>query len=234
MRLAVWGIGHLAEATHANCNRHFPMYSPWDCEVLWFCTDTPVHDDRPDVDAVMTEMGRALDGSPAAELVLVSSQLPVGTCRWMEQTWPGHRFAVQPENIRIAHAIDDFAHQERMIVGTRHREDHEAIGSLLGHFTERVIFMSPESAEMTKHALNAFLALNIVFANEIADTCERVDADVDDVIAGFRSDPRVGNGPLLPGRGFEGGTLGRDVHVLDELCAGPVIEAIKPSNDAHL
>jgi UDPglucose 6-dehydrogenase len=87
---------------------------------------------------------------------------------------------------------------------------------------------------MVKHSLNTFLAMEIVFANEIADVCQEVGADVDQVSLGFRSDRRVGDGPLTPGGPYRGGTLGRDVVVLNKHGAGPLLRAIKASNDARL
>jgi UDPglucose 6-dehydrogenase len=122
-------------------------------------------------------------------------------------------------------------------VGTRHEEDHELIRSVVSKFCadpHGILFMSPESAEMCKHVLNAYLALCIVFANEAAEVCSKVGADVDDVFQGFRLDPRVGDGPLKPGGPYRGKTLGRDVVVMSGLDAGPVLSAIKRSNDRRL
>jgi UDPglucose 6-dehydrogenase len=232
-RIAVYGEGHLADATRVCLDTNLCETS--EAEVLWFCVDTPVDDrDRPDTGYVTGALKEALEHITAGVPVLISSQVPVGFCRTAETTFPGHHLAIQPENIRKAHAVDDFRWQDRMIVGTRHPTDHALIESVLGRFTDSVVFMSPESAEMTKHTLNAFLGMEIAFANEIADVCELVGATTTDVFAGFRSDKRVGDGPLRPGGPFRGGTLGRDIHVLRTLGAGPLICGVDESNRRRL
>jgi UDPglucose 6-dehydrogenase len=99
--------------------------------------------------------------------------------------------------------------------------------------------MSVESAEMTKHALNAFLALSVTFINEIAAICERVGADAKEVERGLKTEKRIGPGAYLgPGGAFAGGTLARDIVFLSELgtkleLPTHVIAAVKASNDAH-
>ena len=81
--------------------------------------------------------------------------------------------------------------------------------------------MRPESAEMTKHGINAWLALSVTFANEIARLCEAVGADAREVERGLRSEPRIGQKAYIrPGAAFAGGTLARDVVALDPAGAG--------------
>ena len=130
---------------------------------------------------------------------------------------------------------EDFRNQARVIVGTRHDELRPQFEALFAPFTDTVLFMSPESAEMTKHALNGYLALCIVYINEIAAVCKQVGADVDDVTEGLRTEPRVSpTAPLRPGPTYSGGTLGRDTRVLADL-AGPssLFAAIIESSERH-
>ena len=237
MKVSVHGSGHLADATRAVCEmRHIDLVPPSNAENFWVCIDMPVsHDDESHVDRFEDELDRALTTVPDGALVLISTQIPVGTIAGLERKYPLRRFAAQPENIRIAHAVDDLQSQNRIVVGSRHESDRPLLTSLFKNFTTGTIhFFSPESAEMTKHALNAFLAMEIVFANEIADVCVEVGADPDGVSLGFRADRRVGDGPLKPGGPYTGGTLGRDVVVLNKHGAGPLLKAIKASNDARL
>jgi UDPglucose 6-dehydrogenase len=99
--------------------------------------------------------------------------------------------------------------------------------------------MSPESAEMTKHAINGFLATSVTFMNELAAICERVGADAREVERGLRSESRIGpRAYLTPGTGFAGGTLARDIQFLTELgrreeTPVDVIAAVLTSNDQH-
>jgi UDPglucose 6-dehydrogenase len=99
--------------------------------------------------------------------------------------------------------------------------------------------MSVESAEMTKHALNAFLATSVAFINEVAVVCEHVGADAAEVARGLKSDNRIGSRAYLsPGASFAGGTLARDVMFLDRLAAEQgrplhLIPGVRASNEAH-
>jgi UDPglucose 6-dehydrogenase len=213
----ILGDGQLARATRANVG---------DTDLCWVCHDTPVDaDDRPDVDwvldAIRPELARLEDG----DVVLISSQLPVGTCARLEGEFPHLRFAVSPENIRVKTGAEDFRSQARTIVGTRHDDLRPRFEELFAPFSHSVIFMSPESAEMAKHALNGYLAACIVFINEIAAICDRVGADVEDVTTALLTEPRVSpSAPLRAGPTYSGGTLGRDIRVLADL-AGPTLFA---------
>jgi UDPglucose 6-dehydrogenase len=209
-------------------------------DVLWLCYDTPVNEqDESDKEFVLGNLKRSLPHLAGGALVLISSQLPVGTCRKLERDFPQFGFACSPENLRLGKAIDAFTKAERVIVGHRDGAKQELIRKIFLPFTPQVIFMRTESAEMVKHALNSFLALSITFINEIARLCERTGADAREVAAGLKSDARIGpRAYLWPGGPFAGGTLARDVVALADLAAEkqedlPLISAIKRSNDEH-
>jgi len=209
-------------------------------DVLWLCYDTPVNDrDESDVEFVLTRVRRTLPNLPSGALVLVSSQLPVGTCARLEREFPNLHFACSPENLRLGKAIDAFEKAERAVVGTRDEAKRALLEKLFAPFTTQVLFMRTESAEMVKHALNSFLALSITFINEVARVCEHVGADAKEVAAGLKSEPRIGPRAYLgPGGPFAGGTLARDVVTLTKLGvqhgeALALIPAIKASNDQH-
>jgi UDPglucose 6-dehydrogenase len=99
--------------------------------------------------------------------------------------------------------------------------------------------MSVESAEMTKHAINSFLATSVTFANELAAICELVGADAKQVERGLKTDVRIGpKAYLAPGGPFAGGTLARDVSFLESIGAAhqmqtPLLGSVRPSNDQH-
>ena len=219
---------------------HDPKQACAGADVLWLCYDTPVNEqDESDVDFVLQNLRRNLPHLPNGALVLISSQLPVGSCRKLEGEFPQFHFAYSPENLRLGKAIEAFTKPERVIVGQRSTAKQELIRELFKPFTSQVIFMRTESAEMVKHALNSFLALSITFINEIARLCERTGADAKEVAAGLKSDVRVGPRAYLgPGGPFAGGTLARDVVTLTKLAGSnqerlPLISAIKVSNDEH-
>ena len=208
--------------------------------VLWLCYDTPVNeDDESDVESVLGNLRRALAHLPKGALVLISAQLPVGTCAKLEKEFPQFHFACSPENLRLGKAIDSFEKAGRAIVGIRDDAKKAVFEELFAPFTSQIIFMRTESAEMVKHALNSFLALSITFINEVARLCEHTGADAKEVAAGLKSEPRIGPKAYLgPGGPFAGGTLARDVVTLTKLAEAngekiSVIPAIKQSNDLH-
>lgn len=209
-------------------------------DLLWLCYDTPVNEkDESDVNLVLTNLRRALVHLPKGALVLISSQLPVGTCAKFEKEFPKFYFACSPENLRLGKAIDAFEKAARVIVGVRDDTKKPLLEKLFAPFTQQVIFMRVESAEMVKHALNSFLAMSITFINEIAGLCEHVGADAKEVSSGLKSEPRIGPRAYLGAGGpFAGGTLARDVVTLTKLAKAQheklsVIPAIKQSNDWH-
>jgi UDPglucose 6-dehydrogenase len=209
-------------------------------DVLWLGYDTPVNEnDESDVDFVLGNLRRALPHLPPGALVLISAQLPVGTCRKLEAEFPQFHFAYSPENLRLGRAIDAFEKAERVVVGVRNETSKPVLEKLFAPFTSQVLFMRPESAEMVKHALNSFLALSITFINEVARLGEHVGADAREVSAGLKSEPRIGpRAYLVPGGPFAGGTLARDVVTLTRLAGATgekisLIPAIKQSNDLH-
>jgi UDPglucose 6-dehydrogenase len=209
-------------------------------DILWLTCDTPVNeDDESDVEFVLGHLRRALPRLPPGALVLVSAQLPVGTCARLEKEFPQFHFACSPENLRLGKAIDAFEKAERAIVGIRNDAKKAPLEELFKPFAAQTIFMRTESAEMVKHALNSFLALSITFINEIARLCEHTGADAREVSLGLKSEARIGPKAYLgPGGPFAGGTLARDVVTLSKLAQAKgetisVIPAIKESNDLH-
>jgi UDPglucose 6-dehydrogenase len=215
-------------------------------DVLWVAYDTPVDDDdNADTEFVLAQIERALFGLSADVVVLVSSQLPVGSIRRLEHSAALNRegrpprIAYCPENLRLGNAVPDFLRPNRIVVGVRSARDQELLHSLLSPITEFIEWMSIESAEMTKHAINAFLATSVVFANEIAAICESVGADAKEVERGLKTENRIGpRAYLSPGAAFAGGTLARDVAFLNRTAherrvTTPLLSSILPSNDTH-
>ena len=134
-------------------------------DVLWLCYDTPVNDnDESDLAFVLERLRRALPHLLSGALVLISSQLPVGTCASLEREFPQFHFACSPENLRLGRALDAFEKTERVIVGIRDDAKRTLLEQLFKPFTPQVLFMRTESAEMVKHALNSFLAVSICLA----------------------------------------------------------------------
>jgi UDPglucose 6-dehydrogenase len=215
-------------------------------EVLWVAFDTPVNDDDcADVEFVLRQIEGVLPFLDKGTLVLVSSQMPVGSIRALEEFAAKNvpdkalSFACSPENLRLGKALDVFLKPDRIVVGVRGGAARSRLEKLLLPVTDKIEWMSVESAEMTKHAINAFLAASVAFANEVASICELVGADAKEVERGLKTETRIGlRAYLAPGGPFAGGTLARDIDFLrsvsrDKHLAIPFLSSIRASNDEH-
>ena len=211
-------------------------------QVVWITYDTPVDEqDRADTDFVharaMLLAAEMADGA----VMLVSSQMPVGSIARMERELGDGRvrFACSPENLRLGKAIQVFRSPDRVVVGVRDEATRSMLEGVWAPITDRVEWMSVESAEMTKHAINSFLATSICFINEIATLCERTGADALEVERGLKTDQRIGPGSYLhAGGAFAGGTLARDIAYLRGISAQtgtgvPLIDGVFASNQHH-
>jgi UDPglucose 6-dehydrogenase len=215
-------------------------------KLFWITYDTPVDDeDRADVDYVMDRVRRLFPLLTDGSIMLISSQVPVGTTSSLQEEYRAAHpekqvsFAYSPENLRLVRAIASFMEPERLVVGVHGESARGTLSKLFEPFTDHIQWMSVESAEMTKHALNAFLATSVVFANEIASLCEHTGADAKQVERGLKSDSRIGmKAYLAPGAAFSGGTLARDVAFLRDLKESTqspdnFFEAVLDSNETH-
>ncbi len=215
-------------------------------EMVWITLDTPVDDDDiADVNHVISAIQHVLEKVSPHTLILISSQLPVGTIADLQQMaakrWPEKAlsFACSPENLRLGKALDIFKHPDRIIMGIEKEADKARLTTLLAPFSSNIIWMKITSAEMTKHALNAFLATSVVFINEIASLCELVGADAREVEQGLKSEERIGKKAYLrPGPPIAGGTLARDVNYLTDIARQkattvPLVAALMESNAQH-
>ncbi|RME99492.1 MAG: UDP-glucose/GDP-mannose dehydrogenase family protein, partial [Alphaproteobacteria bacterium] len=156
-------------------------------------------------------------------VIATKSTVPVGTSREIErrirELRPDVDIAVcsNPEFLREGSAIQDFTHPDRILVGCDDSRARQVMERLYKPLTLRnapLVFVSRESAELAKYAANAFLAMKISFINEIADLCEKVGADVQQVATAIGSDRRIGDKFLHPGPGYGGSCFPKDVAAL--------------------
>jgi UDPglucose 6-dehydrogenase len=156
-------------------------------------------------------------------VIVTKSTVPVGTSREIERRLralrPDGDFAVcsNPEFLREGSAIQDFMHPDRVLVGADEERARELMGRLYKPLALRnapVMFVGRESAELAKYAANAFLALKISFINEVADLCEGLGADVQEVASAIGKDGRIGDKFLHPGPGYGGSCFPKDVSAL--------------------
>lgn len=177
--------------------------------------DTPVNErDKVDLTEILNtakELATCLDDG---SVIIVSSQVPVGTCEQIKTSITklnsslDFDIAYSPENLRLGQAIERFKNPERIVIGADSDTTLDKVEAFLSVIKAPTVRMNLRTAEMTKHALNVFLATSISFANEIGNLCDEVGADAAKIAQALGSDARIGpNLPLNPGLAFSGGTL---------------------------
>jgi UDPglucose 6-dehydrogenase len=203
------------------------------------------HADLSYVFAAAGEIAEALAPAGERTVVVTKSTVPVGTGRRVErllrERLPAGRFdiASNPEFLREGSAIEDFMRPDRVVIGTDSEHAKSVLRALyrpLFLLETPMVFTSLETAELIKYAANAFLATKITFINEMADLCEAVGADVQDVAHGIGLDGRIGRKFLHAGPGFGGSCFPKDCQALirsAELAATPlaIVEAVLRVND---
>jgi UDPglucose 6-dehydrogenase len=194
-----------------------------DAEVVFLAVGTPPSDDgSADLSALWKVVDSIASHLAPDAIVVTKSTVPVGTCAEIERRLAARtgrtcRVASNPEFLKEGAAIEDFQKPDRVVVGVRTKDVGEILRSLYLPFlrTENpFLVMSPESSEMTKYVANALLATKISFINEVANLCERMAADIDDVRRGIGHDSRIGFAFLFPGAGYGGSCFPKDVQAL--------------------
>lgn len=191
-------------------------------EFVFISTDTPV-DANDDSDlspmfALADSIGPHIDKDA---VLCVSAQVPLGTTAALAEAVrlkSGHRscdVAYVPEFLRLGSAVDSFQQADRFVIGCDNPIIAQRVGALFEPLGRPLVYTDIRSAEMAKHASNAFLATSIGFINQIADLSELLGADALEVARILKLDKRIGRHAFLsPGLGYAGGTLGRDVRAL--------------------
>jgi UDPglucose 6-dehydrogenase len=177
-------------------------------------------------------------------VIVDKSTVPVGTADKVHaEVAKGAKVAFDvvsnPEFLKEGVAVEDFMKPERVVIGTSSDKAQEVMEQLYEPFVRQgnpIIFMDERSAEMTKYAANSFLATKISFMNEIANLCERVGADVDQVRRGIGTDSRIGKRFLFPGLGYGGSCFPKDVQALHFTAAQneydfSILDAVMNVND---
>jgi UDPglucose 6-dehydrogenase len=156
------------------------------------------------------------------KVIVDKSTVPVGTAEKVHEAVAKNAtvefdIVSNPEFLREGFAVDDFLKPDRVVIGSSSERAKTAMKELYKPFVRQgnpIIFMDEKSAELTKYAANSFLATKITFMNEIANFCEKVGANVDNVRIGMGSDTRIGKRFLFPGIGFGGSCFPKDVQAL--------------------
>ena len=199
-----------------------------DAQCIFICVGTPQDDNgAADLKYVKAAAEGMAPYLKSGAVVTCKSTVPVGTNRqvasWIRALTDTRFYsASNPEFLKEGAAIDDFTKPDRVVVGVDEEEAAELMQELYRPFlrTEKpFISMGIESAEMVKYAANCMLATKISFINEIANICERVGADINDVRKGMGHDARIGFAFMFPGVGYGGSCFPKDVRALASVAA---------------
>jgi UDPglucose 6-dehydrogenase len=216
-----------------------------DSEVVFIAVGTPPDEDgSADLRHVLS-VAETIGKHMKREMIVVSkSTVPVGTATKVRAAvarnakFPFHVVS-NPEFLKEGAAIDDFMKPDRVVLGVDSERAKAVMGDLYSPYTRSgnpIVFMDIPSAEMTKYAANAMLATRISFMNDIANLCELVGANVDQVRLGIGSDARIGPSFLFPGPGYGGSCFPKDVKALAKIAKDSgttlrIVEAVEAVND---
>lgn len=187
------------------------------CDTVLLCLPTPAGGDgRADLSVIDRVADRLTGLLTPGTIVVVKSTAPVGTARWLARRFTGRGVAVvvNPEFLREGHAVDDFLHPDRLVVGADDEVAGRSVADLYAGLDAPAVCTDPVTAELAKYAANAFLAVKASYANELAELCESVGGDVTAVTAAMGLDPRIGPHHLRPGPGWGGACLPKDTAAL--------------------
>ena len=223
------------------------------CDIAFIAVGTPMGDDGSADLKYVLQVAKEIGQNMSTPLIVVDkSTVPVGTAdkvraainEELEKRDVNIDFDVvsNPEFLKEGDAISDFMKPDRVVIGADKEETAEKMRALYSPFfrsgSARLIVMDVRSAEMTKYVANAMLATKISFMNEVANICERVGADVNDVRIGIGSDSRIGYSFIYPGSGYGGSCFPKDVKALHRTAKehdyeAQLISAVESVNDAQ-
>lgn len=195
-------------------------------DIIFLCLPTPPGaDGQADLSFVLgvaDELGDLFNKYPEYRVIVNKSTVPVGTAdkvrdKIAAKTKEEFDVVSNPEFLREGAAVEDFMKPERVVVGTKSEKAAELMTRLYEPFVRSgnpIIIMDERSSELTKYAANAMLATKITFMNEIANICESVGADVDNVRRGIGTDSRIGKRFLFAGIGYGGSCFPKDVQAI--------------------
>lgn len=192
-------------------------------EIVFLALPTPPGaDGAADLSFVLNFADKMAEWLTEYKVVVDKSTVPVGTAEKVAavikaKTDTPFDVVSNPEFLREGSAVEDFLKPDRVVIGTRSERARKVMERLYEPFVRQgnpIVFMDERSAEMTKYAANSYLAARISFMNEIANLCEEVGANVDNVRLGIGSDTRIGKRFLFPGVGYGGSCFPKDVQAL--------------------
>jgi len=242
------GLTEMVQRNHKAGRLHFTTdleSAVTKAKVVYLAVGTPQGDDgSANLSALWSVVAGIAPFINTDTVVVTKSTVPVGTNkgiygRLFELNQTHYRVASNPEFLKEGAAIHDFMYPDRVVVGVREQETKEILNELYSPFlrTDKpFLSMSPESAELTKYVANALLATKISFINEMANLCEKMGGDINDVRRGIGHDQRIGFSFLFPGVGYGGSCFPKDVRALASMSKAndllpTILDAVDQVND---
>jgi UDPglucose 6-dehydrogenase len=216
-------------------------------EVIFIAVGTPSLEsgeaDLTGIENVAQNIAEHMDGY---RLIVEKSTVPVQTCYWIKKTIAAnlkhkHKFDVvsNPEFLREGSGINDFTHPDRIIVGLESAKAEEIITSIYKPLNRPILVTNIKSAELIKHASNAFLATKISFINAVSQICDKVGADVTEVAQGMGLDNRIGKYFLHAGLGYGGSCFPKDLDAFINIAQKlgfdfEILKAVRDTNQKQI
>jgi UDPglucose 6-dehydrogenase len=191
--------------------------------IIFLAVGTPsAPDGSADISSILAVASDIGENLSDYRIIATKSTVPIGTYKKVTEMMQSRTevpfdYVSNPEFLKEGAAVEDFMYPERIIIGTNNPAVKEIMRQLYSPFMRkrnRILFMDPASAEMTKYAANTMLATRISFMNEISALCEKLNVDIELVRQGIGSDCRIGPAFLFPGVGFGGSCFPKDVRAL--------------------
>lgn len=217
-------------------------------DIIFITVGTPMKPDgQADITAVENIVNVCIETLTQYRLIVIKSTVPVGTCRRLQDLVRSQSRSIpcdivfNPEFLSAGTGIHNFIKPDRVIIGTESEHAYIFMRDLYQSFLDHtipIVKTNLENAELIKYASNGFLAMKLAFVNELANLCEPLGAEVDDVLYGMGLDKRIGTEYLQPGPGFGGSCLLKDGTMLSHMGQAfkmPVrmMEAALTSNQQH-
>lgn len=184
-----------------------------EAEVVFLCLPTPMSaKGNADLSAVESVTLAVRDVLPPGCVLVTKSTVPVGTSARLAELVNRTDVSVvsNPEFLREGSAVRDFLHPDRIVVGSDSQDAAERVAALYSRLGAPTVLTDAASAEMVKYAANCFLATKLSYVNAVAELCERLGANIEDVTEGMGFDRRIGQSFLQPGPGWGGSCLPKD------------------------
>lgn len=191
-------------------------------KVIMVCVPTPENEDgSANLTYLDTAIKQIMENITQDCYIIVKSTVPVGTCEKISEKVKMSQFEIQvmfnPEFLSQGEAINNFMNPQRIVVGVETMKAKQIMEEIYQGFDCKKLFMDIKSAEISKYACNNFLALKLTYINEMANLCEKLNINIENVLKVMKTDERIGSTYLEPGIGYGGSCLPKDTKALVNL-----------------